>query len=107
MKHNNQHIKSAKQIPVSQINSVSSVGQATTNKIVAQKQKPTARITTNVSTVQSNGRTNLPVKLSGQIDQRSTSNPTQSGLKNSPSNTKGMIELNHKPKIVFCKYLNE
>ena len=105
-KHNNQHIKSAKQIPVSQINSVSSVGQATSNKIVAQKQKPTARITTNVSTVQSNGRTNtLPVKLSGQIDQRSTPNPTQSGLKNSTSNTKGMIELNHKPKIVFCKYL--
>ena len=106
-KHNNQHIKSAKQIPVSQINSVSSVGQAPTNKIVAQKQKPTARITTNVSTVQSNGRPvqNLPVKISaGQIDQsqqqRSTSNTT---IKNSPSNTKGTIELNHKPKIVFCK----
>ena len=106
-KHNNQHIKSAKQVPVSQINSVSSVGQAPTNKIVAQKQKPTARITTNVSTVQSNGRPvqNLPVKISaGQIDQsqqqRSTANTT---IKNSPSNTKGTIELNHKPKIVFCK----
>ena len=108
-KHNNQHIKSAKQIPVSQINSVSSVGQATTNKIVAQKQKPTARITTNVSTVQSNGRPNqLPVKLSAnQIERSSTANnTTQSGIKNSPSNTKGTIELNHKPKIVFCKYLN-